>query len=78
MNKFKIGDKVRLISGSDEMTVYAVFGLRLVECEWQGKEGKIYRNSFRPEYLEICENQAPENPGSTELGKEIQEDRSKS
>ncbi len=54
MRKFKIGDKVRLISGSDEMTVYAIFGFRLVECEWVGKEGKVYKNSFRPEYLELA------------------------
>lgn len=55
MRKFKVGDKVRLVSGSDEMTIYAVFGLRLVECEWYGKEGKIYKNSFRPEYLEFSD-----------------------
>ncbi len=58
MRKFKIGDKVRLISGSDEMTVYAIFGFRLVECEWIGKEGKVYKNSFRPEYLEHAETKS--------------------
>ncbi|MDN5200948.1 hypothetical protein QQ008_06240 [Fulvivirgaceae bacterium BMA10] len=56
MRKFKVGDKVRLISGSDEMTVCSVFGLRLVECSWIGKEGTTYKNSFRPEYLELSEN----------------------
>lgn len=53
MKKFKCGDRVRLISGSDEMVVCSVFGFRLVECEWKGKEGKTYKNSFRPEYLEL-------------------------
>ena len=55
MRKFNVGDKVQLISGSDEMTVYAVYGLRLVECEWKGKEGKTYRNWFRPDYLELSD-----------------------
>ena len=73
MKKFKIGDKVRLISGSDEMTVFAVFGLRLVECEWIGKEGKTYRNSFRPEYLEFCESETPQKPEDSKPSKkEIQ------
>lgn len=75
MRKFKAGDRVRLISGSDEMRVYAVFGLRLVECEWTGKEGKTYRNSFRPEYLEFCDtdvSQTPKVQGA--LKKEIQKD----
>ena len=53
MKKFKPGDKVRLVSGSDEMTVYAVYGYRLIDCEWTGKDGNIYKNSFRPEYLEL-------------------------
>lgn len=69
MKKFNIGDKVRLISGSDEMTVYAVFGLRLVECEWVGKEGKTYRNSFRPEYLEFCDSKIPQKPEDSEASK---------
>ena len=54
MKKFKCGDRVRLISGSDVMTVCAVYGFRLIECEWVGKEGKTYKNSFRPEYLELA------------------------
>ena len=76
MKKFKVGDKVRLISGSDEMTVYAVFGLRLVECEWTGKEGKTYRNSFRPEYLEHCDTNIPQKPeGDGIVKKEIPNDQ---
>ena len=75
MKKFKIGDRVRLISGSDEMTVYAVYGLRLVECEWIGKEGKTYRNSFRPEYLEFCDTRDSQKPkGSDTIKKEIHKD----
>jgi len=53
MKKFKPGDKVRLISGSEEMIVHAVYGYRLIDCEWVGKEGIVYKNSFRPEYLEL-------------------------
>ena len=53
MKKFKSGDRVRLISGSDEMVVCSVFGFTHVACEWVGKEGKTYKNSFRPEYLEL-------------------------
>ncbi len=56
MKNFKPGDKVRLISGSDEMTVFAVFGYRLVECEWIGHEGQTFKNSFRPEYIELVSN----------------------
>lgn len=55
MNKFKIGDRVRLISGSDVMTVCEVFGYRLVDCNWVGKENKTYKNSFRPDSLVLCE-----------------------
>ena len=74
MKKFKVGDKVNLISGSDEMTVCAVFGLRLVECEWIGKEGKVYRNSFRPEYLELWNAEVSENPEKSIPNKEIHKD----
>ena len=71
MKKFKVGDKVQLISGSDEMTVCAVFGLRLVECEWTGKEGKVYRNSFRPDYLDLYDVEASQNPEQDVTKKEI-------
>jgi len=56
MFDFKIGDKVCLItSPQDVMTVHSVFGQRLVECTWVGKEGKTYKHSFRPESLQLVE-----------------------
>ena len=30
-----------------------MFGQRLVECSWVGKEGKLYKHSFRPESLQL-------------------------
>ena len=56
MHKFKIGDKVRLVSGSDVMTVCEVFGYRLIDCNWVGKEDRTYKNSFRPDSLVLCES----------------------
>jgi hypothetical protein len=35
------------------MKVCSVFGQRLVECTWIGKEGRLYKNSFRPESLRL-------------------------
>ena len=56
MLDFKVGDKVCLItSPQDVMTVHSVFGRRLVECTWIGKEGKTYKHSFRPESLQLVE-----------------------
>lgn len=51
MLKFKIGDIVCLTMGSDPMRVTNVFGTRLVECEWEGKEGRLYKHYFRPDSL---------------------------
>ena len=52
MQDFKIGDKVCLIiNKEDVMTVCSVYGRRLIECSWIGKEGKIHQHSFRPESL---------------------------
>lgn len=51
MLKFKVGDIVCLTTGSGPMRVSAVFGTRLVECEWEGKEKRIYKHYFRPDSL---------------------------
>ena len=54
MHDFRIGDTVRLITSPDDvMQVCSVFGQRLVECSWIGKEGKRYKHSFRPESLQL-------------------------
>lgn len=53
MNNFKTGDRVCLIIGSEEMVITSVFGNSLVDCEWVGKENRIYRHSFRPESLRL-------------------------
>ncbi len=56
MFDFKVGDTVCLItSPQDIMTVCSVFGQRLVECSWVGKEGKTYKHSFRPESLQLVD-----------------------
>jgi len=57
--KFKAGDKVRLLTGSGEMTVVSIFGGSLVECEWVGKENRVYKNSFRPDSLVLSEAPDP-------------------
>lgn len=51
MLKFKIDDIVCLTTGSGPMRVTNVFGNRLVECEWEGKEGRMYKHYFRPDSL---------------------------
>ena len=51
MLKFEVGDVVCLTTGSGPMRVSAVFGTRLVECEWEGKENRIYKHYFRPDSL---------------------------
>jgi len=54
MHDFRIGDTVSLItSPQDVMNVCSVFGQRLIECSWTGKEGKVYKHSFRPESLQF-------------------------
>ena len=53
MHDFRVGDTVCLVTNpKDVMTVCSVFGQRLVECSWIGKEGRLYKNSFRPESLQ--------------------------
>lgn len=60
MQQFSVGDKVSLITSPDDvMTVCSVFGQRLVECTWTGKEGKIYKYSFRPESLQLVSMAEP-------------------
>lgn len=60
MFDFKVGDSVCLItSPQDIMTVHSVFGQRLVECTWVGKEGKSYKHSFRPESLQLVNVDEP-------------------
>ena len=51
MLKFEVGDVVCLTTGSGPMRVSAVFGTRLVECEWEGKEDRLYKHYFRPDSL---------------------------
>lgn len=51
MVKFEIGDIVCLTTGSGPMRVVNIFGSRLVECEWEGKEKRIYKHYFRPDSL---------------------------
>lgn len=51
MLKFEIGDIVCLTTGSGPMRVANVFGTRLVECEWEGKEQRLYKHYFRPDSL---------------------------
>ncbi len=65
MHNFRVGDKVSLIiSPQDVMTVCSVFGHRLIECTWVGKEGKVYKHSFRPESLQPAnDTDIPQSPG---------------
>ena len=54
MHDFRVGDSVCLATNpKDVMTVCSVFGQRLVECSWIGKEGRKYKHSFRPESLQL-------------------------
>ena len=54
MHDFRIGDTVYLItSPEDVMKICSVFGQRLIECSWTGKEGRVYKHSFRPESLHL-------------------------
>ena len=60
MHDFRVGDTVRLITSPDDvMQVCSVFGQRLVECSWIGKEGKLYKHSFRPESLQLVSADDP-------------------
>ncbi len=60
MHDFKVGDSVCLVTNpNDVMTVCSVFGQRLVECSWIGKEGRLYKNSFRPESLQLASDDKP-------------------
>ncbi len=53
MEKFKKGDFVKLIIGSNKMRISSLYGTRLVECEsnFNGKFKKFY---FRPDSLVLC------------------------
>jgi uncharacterized protein YodC (DUF2158 family) len=51
MIKFQIGDIVCLTTGSGPMRVVNIYGTRLVECEWEGKENRTYKHYFRPDSL---------------------------
>lgn len=51
MTKFEIGDIVCLTTGSGPMQVVNIFGTRLIECEWEGKENRLYKHYFRPDSL---------------------------
>ena len=57
---------VCLVTNPDDiMEVCSVFGQRLVECTWIGKEGKVYKHSFRPESLKlVTEEDSIELPSS--------------
>jgi hypothetical protein len=60
MYNFKEGDTVCPVTNPDDvMTVCSVFGRRLVECYWIGKEGRLYKNSFRPESLKLVTAEQP-------------------
>lgn len=60
MHDFRVGDTVCLITSPDDvMKVCSVFGYRLVECSWIGKEGRLYKNSFRPESLRLVTEDDP-------------------
>lgn len=61
MQKFKTGDIVCLTIGSEPMRVVNVFGNRLVECEWKGKEGRMYKHYFRPDSLLYFEEDINDN-----------------
>lgn len=61
MQKFKTGDIVCLTIGSEPMRVVNVFGNRLVECEWKGKEGRMYKHYFRPDSLLYFEEDISDN-----------------
>ena len=79
MFDFKIGDKVCLItSPQDVMTVHSVFGQRLVECTWIGKEGKTHKHSFRPESLQLDDTPtnlpAEQKPGLLQIDENDEED----
>lgn len=56
--KFKIGDEVRLISGSPTMTVREYLKGNLVQCDWFSN-GKFEQRSFHEDQLEIYEYVAP-------------------
>ena len=63
MHDFRVGDTVCLITNPDDtMKVCSVFGQRLVECSWIGKEGRLYRHSFRPESLRLVTTDDPVTP----------------
>ena len=60
MHDFRVGDTVYLItSPEDVMQVCSVFEQRLIECNWTGKEGKVYKHSFRPESLQLVTEDDP-------------------
>ena len=60
MHDFRVGDTVYLItSPEDVMQICSVFGQRLIECSWTGKEGKVYKHSFRPESLQLVTEDDP-------------------
>ena len=61
MQKFKTGDIVCLTIGSEPMRVVNVYGSRLIECEWKGKEGRMYKHYFRPDSLLFFEEDISDN-----------------
>ena len=63
MHDFRVGDTVYLVTNpKDVMKVCSVFGQRLVECSWIGKEGRTYKHSFRPESLQLVTDPTPMDP----------------
>lgn len=52
---FKVGDTVRMKSGGPLMTVSNIND-GAVYCEWFGADGKVARDSFRPEQLKPSDN----------------------
>jgi len=56
-NKFKVGDKVKLKSGSPVMVVSGIsrlnkfFGDPYVECTWTDKQGRPQSETYDPKLL---------------------------
>jgi len=76
MQDFKIGDKVRLIMNKkDVMTVCSVYGRRLIECTWIGKEGKVHQHSFRPESLVLADPNSLTNRSHDEMVQILKSDK---
>ena len=56
-NKFKVGDKVKLKSGSPVMVIsyidrlHKFFGGAYIHCEWTDKQGRPQGAIYKPELL---------------------------